>query len=130
MTSVIPPPVSVVVSSHGRPAWLARCLTSLGQQDYRNFEIVVVADSPSLEVMRGHDLASEIKRVAMDVCNIAISRNLGIEASGGEWVAFIDDDAAAEPTWLSQHLRAAIGLGVVGVSAASTATCFADETSR
>ena len=113
MASATPPPVSVVVASHGRPAWLARCLTSLGQQDYRNFEIVVVADTASLDAVRGHDLASEIKTVAVDDCNIALSRNQGIRAAGGDWIAFLDDDAAAEPTWLGQHVRAAIGLGVV-----------------
>ena len=94
--------VSVVVVSRGRPDDLVLCLQALEQQFYTNFEIVVVADSPS---MRQISLPDYVKAHAFDEPNVARARNLGIAKAAGEIVAFIDDDAVAEPNWLN-HLVA------------------------
>ena len=100
------PPVSVVVVSHGRPDALARCLTSLTQLSYPAFEIVVVADKAGLDRLdRIATLFRRIKRQRFDSANISHARNLGIAQAAGEVVAFIDDDAVAEPLWL-HHLAA------------------------
>jgi len=88
--------VSVVVVSRGRPRALARCLEGLRQLYHRNFEVVVVADPGGMEVARDRP----IKAVAFDEANISVARNLGVAAAAGEIVAFIDDDAVPEPTWL------------------------------
>lgn len=95
-------PVSVCVVSWHRPEALRRCITALGQVQYTPFEIVVVADPDSLAGLPD-DLP--IKRVAATEANISAARNLGIAQSAGAVVAFIDDDAVPEPTWLA-HLCA------------------------
>lgn len=96
-------PVSVVVVSRHRPEALIRCLTGLSQLRYAPFEIIVVADPAGLDVVRGSPLASSLKTIAFDEPNIAKARNVGIAASAGDVVAFIDDDAVPEPGWL-RHL--------------------------
>ncbi|WP_099824898.1 glycosyltransferase family 2 protein [Oceaniglobus indicus] len=96
------PRVSVVVVSRDRPAALARCLRGLDQLLYPTFEVIVVADPPGAAVARAADLG---RVVAFDLPNISAARNAGIAASGGDIVAFIDDDAVPEPTWLT-HLVA------------------------
>ncbi|WP_227258142.1 glycosyltransferase family 2 protein [Kangsaoukella pontilimi] len=106
------PKVSVVVASHARPGWLARCLTSLGQLDYPAFEIVVAADAASIEALDPHPLRGAIRVVTVEGGNISVTRNAGIRASGGEWIAFLDDDAVAEPTWLTHYMDAAALLDV------------------
>ncbi|MEY4983166.1 MAG: hypothetical protein RIR62_1432 [Pseudomonadota bacterium] len=89
---------SVVIVSRHRPALLRRCLTALRQQDHPAFEVVVVADPAGIAATEG--LA--IKRAGFDQANISAARNLGIGLAAGDVVAFIDDDAVAEPTWLSR----------------------------
>lgn len=108
-------PVSVVVVSRGRPQALTRCLTGLGQLLHPTFEIVVVADPAGLAAIAAAGWTGRIKSVAFDQANISTARNLGIGQAAGDLVAFIDDDAVPEPTWLS-HLAAA--LGAAGVVAA------------
>lgn len=88
--------VSVIVASRHRTAWLKRCLLSLRQQRYSDFEVVVVADPTSLAALDGDDL----KTVPFDLANLAQARNLGIAQAAGDVCVFIDDDAVAEPLWL------------------------------
>jgi hypothetical protein len=49
--------------------------------------------------------SDRIRTVRCDEANISVARNAGIAAAAGEIVAFIDDDAVPEPTWLA-HLVA------------------------
>lgn len=91
--------VSVIVVSRDRPAELARCLTSLSQLDYRPFEVIVVSNTAGLKV--ASDFPARL--VPFDEPNISAARNAGIVQAAGEVVAFIDDDAVAEPLWL-HHL--------------------------
>ncbi|MGR3514647.1 MAG: glycosyltransferase family 2 protein [Paracoccaceae bacterium] len=94
---------SVIVASQRRPRWLRRCLLSLRQQRYSQFEIIIVADRESLQSLD----TSEIKPIEFDESNLAKARNLGIGTAAGDVCAFIDDDAAAEPLWLA-HLAAGL----------------------
>ncbi len=94
-------PVSIVISTYNRATTLARTLLSLRYLRYTNFEILVV-NGPSTDdtekVLRANqDL---IKVVSCPVRNLSTSRNLGINASSGEIIALIDDDAIPEPDWL------------------------------
>lgn len=100
-----PRPVSVVVVSRDRPDALKRCLTGLSQQLYPNFEIVVVADPLGFDATADLAFSGHLKTCAFDAASISAARNAGIAAAAGEVVAFIDDDAVAEPTWLT-HLIA------------------------
>ncbi len=100
------PRVSVVVPSLARPGELARCLTALGQLRYRPFEIIVVACAAGRDAVAGH-AAPWLRVVPNAGTGIGAARNAGIDAAAGEIVAFIDDDAVPEPTWLD-HLVAAM----------------------
>lgn len=106
--------VSIVVASRGRARSLRRCLLALLQQYHRPLEVIVVADPAGCAHVA--DLASEAGIVVLpfDEANLSVARNLGIAAAHGEVVAFIDDDAAAEPTWVT-HLLA--GFAVPGAEA-------------
>lgn len=98
-------PVSVVVVSRNRPDTLIRCLMGLSQLRYAPYEVVVVADSIGIDLLRRWPMARHIKTIGFDEPNISIARNIGIEAAAGDVVAFIDDDAVPEPDWLARLAR-------------------------
>lgn len=98
-------PGSIIVVSRHRPQALARCIAALRQQDYPMLEVIVVADPDAIANLRAQG-AGDLKLIPFDIANISAARNLGINAAAGEVVLFIDDDAAAEPTW-ARHLCAA-----------------------
>lgn len=106
--------VSVVVVSRDRPDALYLCVLGLSQLQYSDFEIVVVADAKGLaaiEIFR-----EQVKIVQFDEANISAARNMGISQSAGKIVAFIDDDAVPEPTWLTYLMApfATKDVGAVG----------------
>lgn len=93
-------PASVIVVSRHRAAALGRCLVALSQQDHPCFEVIVVADPAGIDAARATGLA--VRLVPFDAANISAARNAGLAQAGAPVVAFIDDDATAEPTWLSR----------------------------
>lgn len=94
--------LTVIVVSRHRPAALMRCISALRQQIGVQIELVVVADPSAMAQVR----AADLKTAEFDEANIAAARNIGLDLSASEVVAFIDDDAVAEPTWARRLLAA------------------------
>lgn len=96
------PSASVVVVSRDRPGMLCRCIRSLAWLDHPSFEVVVVADAAGLAALAAAGLDGPLKCARQGDGGIAAARNAGIALAAGEAVAFLDDDAVPEPTWLSR----------------------------
>lgn len=97
MTSV---PVSLIIVSRHRTASLLRTISAVRLQDYADLELIVVADPAAAQAVRALDLP--IKVVDFDLANISAARNAGLACAAGELVAFLDDDAVPEPTWITR----------------------------
>lgn len=87
--------VSVVIPTYNHACYLARALQSVLDQTYANWEIIVI-DNHSTdntdEVMAGF---ADPRITYLKIHNngvIAASRNAGIRAAKGEWIAFLDSD--------------------------------------
>ena len=95
------PRITVAVLSHRRPHLLRRVIGAVAQQDYPQFEIIVIGDQPSLDAYGlPPDTARQVRYHVHEAANISRARNLAVALAGGEVVAFCDDDAAPEPDWL------------------------------
>lgn len=113
------PAVTVIVCTFNRIEWLKRCLLSLEQQDPRPDEIMVV-DGPStdgtremLEKLEAEGRIVLVRQAKLD--GISAARNLGLKEARNEVVCYIDDDAVAQPGWLSSILEMYRDPGVGGV---------------
>lgn len=96
------PTFSVVVNTYNRALSLRETILGLRLQQRSDFEIVVVngpSDDDTEAVLA--EFAHDIRALSCPVRNLSVSRNLGLAAARGEYVAFIDDDAIAELDWLS-----------------------------
>ncbi len=91
------PEISVVIVSRDRPDDLRKVLSCLRFQDITGYEVIVVTNTPS--VVDG----TTARLFDCDEANIAVARNVGLHAARGHVVAFCDDDALPDPSWL-RHL--------------------------
>ncbi len=95
------PLVSVVIPTYSRPLFLKRCINSVLQQSYTDFEIIVVDDnSPESGARR------ETEKVMQDYLNDrrityvkhsenrngSAARNTGWKIAKGKYITFVDDD--------------------------------------
>lgn len=111
-----PTRVSVVVSTYNRAAGLRATLEGLRYQTYRDLEVVVV-NGPSTDDTAAV-LAEYAGRVRAGSCaeqSLTRSRNVGITLASGDVVAFIDDDAIPEPTWVADLVAGYDAPAVAGV---------------
>ncbi len=108
------PVLSVVIASERVQTLLPACLASLeGQADAGALEAVVAsAQPPELAGAPGHRLAVRWVRAASR--NPAHRRNLAAREARGAALAFLDDDAEAEPGWASRGLVALESAEIVG----------------
>ncbi|MBL4916529.1 glycosyltransferase family 2 protein [Szabonella alba] len=94
------PAVSLILVSRHRSAALLRALTAVAQMDHPEFEVIVVADPAAAAAVRAGGWP--VRMVEFDEANISAARNLGLGLAAAPVVAFLDDDAVPEPTWLSR----------------------------
>lgn len=99
------PTVSVIVAHYEQPGELARTLAALSMQDYpRALLEIVVADDGSagdVHVPDGVILARQEDRGF----RLASARNLGVRASSGDVLCFLDADTAPEPGYVRALTR-------------------------
>lgn len=104
------PAVSIVVRTYNRPRRLRECLHSLHQQTWRDFETVVVNDAgEDVEPLLPQELGTLPVRYLRHAENRGrtASLNLGVEAAGGEYIGFLDDDDVVYPDHLQTLMEAA-----------------------
>jgi hypothetical protein len=101
------PLVSVVINTYNRCRTLKCALASLRQLNYPRFEVVVV-NGPSTDATEQvlAPFADSIKLLRCPQRSLSMSRNIGICAAAGEIIAFMDDDAVADPRWLDNLVAA------------------------
>lgn len=115
------PETSVVVSTYDEKRWtdLEACLRSLEAQTRPPLEVIVVVDhNPSLLAKTGAAFPDHTVVANRRPRGLAGARNAGTNAARGEIVAFIDDDARAEPGWLEQIESCFQDQSVVGAGGA------------
>jgi glycosyltransferase involved in cell wall biosynthesis len=97
------PLVSAIICTHNRQEYLGAAIDSLQQQEFPDYEVVVVDNGSS---DRTRDIVAErlpqgrLKYVYEPVIGLSVARNTGAKESAGEILAYLDDDAVASSRWL------------------------------
>ena len=99
--------ISVIVATRNRADDLVDALASLETQTLpaSQFEIVVVDNGSSddtKDVVLMPRKLNSIIYISEPVLGLSRARNAGIRAAHGEIIAFVDDDAIADPNWLME----------------------------
>jgi glycosyltransferase involved in cell wall biosynthesis len=103
--------VSVVICTYKLSNYehLQEAIESVLDQDYENTEVIVIVDGNN----KLHDkISKEYSSFEKFLLHnnesnqgLSQSRNTGVNISTGEIIAFLDDDAVAEETWIEELVR-------------------------
>ena len=103
------PLISVILPVFNSENNIAKCIQSVLDQSYVNFELILVDDGSI-------DRTSEIysKFIAIDNRirvfrktneGVSAARNLGLDQAKGEWITFIDSDDYVNSNWLDNFIN-------------------------
>jgi len=122
------PKIAAVICSYNRYPLLEKAIRSAAAQDMKpgDYEIIVVDNSPD------HDQAAAFGAGFADIANLTYlvektpglsnARNVGAAATRAGIVAYLDDDAVAEPGWLAGFVAAYAAHGPAAVAAGGRIT--------
>lgn len=103
--------VSVVIAVYSMERFEDFCeaVESVLDQTYEPIEAVLVVDGNERVCERTHAEFDDVDAVTIH-CNdtnqgLSYSRTRGVEKATGDVIAFLDDDAIAEPDWVEQLVR-------------------------
>ena len=109
---------SVVVCAYTEKRWddLVAAVGSLQAQTMAPHEVIVVVDhNPELLARVAAELPQVTSVENPGRRGLSGARNAGLAVATGDIVAFLDDDAAAEPDWLALLVEGYENPAVVGV---------------
>ncbi len=95
------PTFALIIPTHQRPEFVRQAVESALRQRRPFDRVLVVADGlddPGAAALA--DLPVEV--VAIEKAGVAAARNAGVDASGTDWVCFLDDDDLLHPEYLAR----------------------------
>lgn len=102
------PRISVVVPVYNVEKYLNRCIDSVINQTYKDFELVLIDDGSVDNSGAICDQYSQkdnrIRVVHKENGGASLARNCGIDNAKGEFVMFVDSDDYIEPEMLETHI--------------------------
>jgi GT2 family glycosyltransferase len=116
--SVAPSTLTVVICAYTLERWddIRAAVASLRAQTRAADQVVLVSDHNDDLLARAREEFPDVLCVANEETQgLSGARNTGVRAAAGDVVAFLDDDAAAEPDWVARMLEAYADPRVAGV---------------
>ena len=114
--------VSVIIITRSRCEQLRRCLASLLHLERLPDELIVIDNGSrdaTSDVVASFQAPFPVRYFYESTVGVSAARNAGVRAAACDVLAFIDDDAVAEPQWLSAIENAFLRdprIGIVGGS--------------
>ena len=104
------PLVSIIIPAYHGQQRIARAVKSIFQQDYSNWEIVIISDDGCdyERVLADQGIRSDkiqFQSSGLVGSGAANARNIGLNHAKGDVIALLDCDDECEPTYLSEMLR-------------------------
>lgn len=110
--------ISVVICAHTEERWqdLGEAVDSVMQQTVSPHQLILAIDhNPSMLARARKKFSEAIVVENTQERGLNGARNSGVSVSTGDIVAFLDDDAIAQPDWLEQLLSTYVSDEIVGV---------------
>lgn len=96
------PLFSIVIPTYNRDVFISRCIDSILHQEYENWEAIIVDDGSTdktKSVIHAYD-DPRINYFYKENGGVSSARNLGLDNTQGDYIAFLDSDDEYKPNHL------------------------------
>lgn len=105
------PKLTIIVPVYNAEAYLQRCIDSISDQTFRDFECLLVDDGStdsSLDICRKAEQEDpRFHALHQNNSGVSVARNTGLDAAKGRWIGFVDSDDWIEKETYQIAIRAA-----------------------
>ena len=99
--------ISVIIPTYNRIFFLKRSIDSVLEQSLKPYEVIIVddgsSDGTSTMIKKNYP---KINLICQENKGVSAARNIGIRASSGDWVCFLDSDDEWKKNKLSEQMLA------------------------
>lgn len=103
------PTLSIIIPVYNKGKYLAKCLTSIIDQNYKGLEVIVINDGStdnSEKIAQEYQTIDQrIKVYTFTNSGVSAARNRGIAIAQGQFILFIDADDWIEPDYLQRIMH-------------------------
>lgn len=102
------PKVSIIIPVYNKKQYIDRCIHALANQEFKDFEIIIVDDGSTdgsgelLDHIIESDISKKISVYHQLNQGVSVARNKGLALAHGEWIWFVDADDVPNSIWLRQ----------------------------
>ncbi len=101
--------ISVIIPIYNSEKYLNECISSVLEQTYKDFELILVDDGSTDESLKiCNDFAKTDLRIIVvhqENSGVSIARNRGLKIAKGDFIAFVDSDDFVDNDWLELLLK-------------------------
>lgn len=101
--------IAAIICTHNRDQYLGGAIDSLLQQDYDEYEVIVVDNASTdktAEVVKSRLSNPRLKYIYEANLGLSVARNTGAKFTNAPILAYLDDDAEASGQWLRELVTA------------------------
>lgn len=104
------PKVSVIIPVYNSEKYIERCIESVLNQTFQDFELIVINDGSkddSQEILEGYKekYANKIMLINQENRGVSKTRNKAIQIANGEYIMFIDNDDYIDNDYIETHIQ-------------------------
>jgi len=95
------PKFSIIVPVYNVEKYIKKCLDSIFNQSFKDFEVIVVNDGTkdnSMDIVKKYD----VKVINQENSGLSEARNTGVKSAKGEYIIFLDSDDFIEKDLLKE----------------------------
>jgi len=97
--------VSIIIPTYNRASTVCHAIDSILNQTHQNFEVLICndgsTDDTAKKIKSQYGFDSRIKLINLKKSHVSITRNAGLDAACGDFIAFLDSDNR----WTKDYLR-------------------------
>lgn len=103
------PEISVIIPCYNCEKFLARCLDSVYDQSFLNFEVICINDGSTdntLKILKKFKIQKKLKLINIDNGGQGRARNKGLDVAQGKFIVFVDSDDYLHKDYLLELYKA------------------------